>query len=146
METDTMSSMHFLDQGQLLPSRKPRLYDLLEMAVPQEAEDPIHRTVDLWHGIAVAERFLGFSLKDLELMFRYCRHATIWHLFLIGQHYRAWSLDDPRIRAGTHSVVLSPEIRDALKPTGAGLRELLHRAKEAAKQSSKARGEAAVSP
>jgi len=49
METDTMSSMHFLDQGQLLPSRKPRLYDLFEMAVPQEAEDPIHRTVDLWH-------------------------------------------------------------------------------------------------
>jgi hypothetical protein len=66
METDTMSSMHFLDQGQLLPSRKRRLYDLFEMAVPQEAEDPIHRTVDQWHGIDVAERFLGFSLKEIS--------------------------------------------------------------------------------
>jgi len=136
--------MHFLDQGQLLPSRKPTLYELFEMAV-QEAEDPIHRTVDLWRGIDVAERFLGFSLEDLALMFRYCRPATIWHLFPIGQHYRAWSLDDPRTRAGTHSVALSPEIRNALEPTGAGLRELLHRAKEAAKQSSNATGEACAS-
>src|SRR5262245_9768108 len=120
-----------------------KLYDLFELAEweGKAPEDPIHRTVDLWRAIDVAERHLGFSLEDLALMFRHYRRPTIWRLFPIGQHFRAWASDDPKIRSGACKVVLSPEVRAQLEPMVAGLRELLHRAKEAAKQSSKATGE-----
>jgi|SRR5262245_17046728 len=109
-----------------------KLYDLFEIAEweGKADDDPIHRTVDLWRGLDVAERYLGFSLEDLALIFRYARPAAIWHLFAIGAHYAAWAADDPRIRSGSHEVVLSPEIKTQLEPTGAGLRDLLRKAKE----------------
>src|SRR5262245_37830871 len=64
-----------------------RLYDLFEIAWPGEddlANDPIHRTADLWRGIDIAERFLGFSLEDLGLLFRHSRPATVSILFRVG--------------------------------------------------------------
>src|SRR5262249_60898670 len=81
-----------------------KLYDLFEIAEweGKADDDPIHRTVDLWRGLDVAERYLGFSLEDLALIFRYARPAAIWHLFAIGAHYAAWAADDPRIRSGSH--------------------------------------------
>jgi len=112
-----------------------RLYDVFEIAEweGKADNDPIHRTVDLWRGIDVAERHMGFSFEDLALVFRYCRPAAIWHLFPIGKHFAAWAADDPRIRSGTHEVVLPAGVKAQIEPVVAGLRELLHKAKEAAK-------------
>jgi hypothetical protein len=111
---------------------KMRLYDLFEIAEweGKQDTDPIHRTVDLWRGVDVAERHLGFSFEDLALMFRHYRQGTIWRLFPIGQHFRAWASDDPKIRGGACEVVLSPEVKAQLEPMVAGLREVLRKAKE----------------
>jgi hypothetical protein len=113
-----------------------KLYDLFEIAEweGKADNDPIHRTVDLWRGIDVAERHLGFSLEDLALMLRYNRPGTIWRLFPIGQHFSPWASDDPRIRSGACEVVLSPEVRAQIEPVVAELREVLRKAKEAAKE------------
>jgi len=113
-----------------------KLYDLFELAEweGKAPEDPIHRTIDLWRGIDVAERHLGFTIEDLALMFRHYRRPTIWRLFPIGQHFRAWASDDPEIRGGTHSIVISPEVRAQLEPMVADLREMLRKAQEAAKE------------
>ncbi len=45
-----------------------RLYDVFEIAEweGKADNDPIHRTVDLWRGIDVAERHMGFSFEDLR--------------------------------------------------------------------------------
>lgn len=109
-----------------------RLYDIFEIAEWERRadDDPIHRTVDLWRGIDIAERHFGFSFEDLALMFRHNRHGTIWRLFPIGRHFSPWASDDPRIRRGECQVVLSSEVKAQLEPVVAELREVLRKAKE----------------
>ena len=111
-----------------------KLYDVFEIAEweGKADTDPVHRTVDLWRGLDVAERHLGFSLEDLALMLRYNRAGTIWRLFPIGQHFSPWASDDPKIRGGACKVVLSPEVRAQIEPIVAELREVLLKAKERA--------------
>jgi hypothetical protein len=113
-----------------------KLYDLFELAEweGRADDDPIHRTVDLWRGIDVAERHLGFSLEDLALMFRHNRPGTIWRLFPIGQHFRTWAADDPKIRSGEATVVITPDVRARMEPMIADLHEILRKAKERAKE------------
>jgi hypothetical protein len=112
------------------------LYDLFELAEweGKAPEDPIHRTVDLWRGIDVAERHLGFTIEELTLMFRHYRASTIWRLFPIGQHFRAWAADDPRIRSGEAEVRIPPEVRARMEPMIDDLREILRKAEDAAKE------------
>jgi hypothetical protein len=113
-----------------------KLYDLFELAEweGRAPEDPIHRTIDLWRGVDVAERHLGFTIEDLALMFRHCRRPTIWRLFPIGQHFRTWAADDSGIRSGARTVVIPPDVRVQMEPMIADLHEILRKAKDAAKE------------
>ena len=51
---------------------------------PPDMPDPVHNDRDLWNGIDVATEYLGFTLEDIAILFRYRRPAAIWHLAKLG--------------------------------------------------------------
>jgi hypothetical protein len=54
-----------------------KLFDLDDLPGPHpDCPDPVHNERVLWLGIDVAERFLGFSLEDIILVFRHSRPAA----------------------------------------------------------------------
>jgi hypothetical protein len=74
--------------------------------------DPIHSERNLQNGLYIAEQYLGFSLRDIALLFRYSRPAAIGYLAQLG-------------------AVLNPDGSTGIIPAAAGeLRKLLDEARE----------------
>ena len=42
--------------------------------------DPMHNDRDLQNGLYILERYMGFSLEDIALLFRHSRPAAIGYL------------------------------------------------------------------
>jgi hypothetical protein len=78
--------------------------------------DPMHNDRDLQNGLYILERYMGFSLEDIALLFRYSRPAPIYYLAQLG-------------------AVLNPDDSTGTIPAAAGeLRKLLDGAKDAVRQ------------
>src|SRR5262245_52780600 len=100
------------------------LFDLHDLPGPHPGcPDPVHNDRDLWLGLDVAERFLGFSLEEITLIFRHSRPAAIGVLCAIGAQ-----LDDRTLgnqNPGSHWAQLSPgangEYRSAMVGSLRGL-------------------------
>jgi hypothetical protein len=76
--------------------------------------DPIHSERNLQNGLYIAEQYLGLSLRDITLLFRHSRSATIGYLAQLG-------------------AVLNPDGSTGTIPAAAGkLRKLLGEAREVA--------------
>jgi len=77
-----------------------KLFDLHDLPGPHPGcPDPVHNERDLWLGIDVAERFLGFSLEDITLVLRHSRPAAISILCAIGAQLDDRTLGDPKPEA-----------------------------------------------
>jgi hypothetical protein len=46
--------------------------------------DPMHNDCDLQNGLYILERYMGFTLEDIALLFRHSRAATIYYLAQLG--------------------------------------------------------------
>jgi len=74
--------------------------------------DPMHNDRDLQNGLYILERYMGFSLEDIALLFRHSRPAAIGYLAQLG-------------------AALNPDGSTGLIPAAADkLRKLLRKAKE----------------
>jgi hypothetical protein len=83
-----------------------KLFDLHDLPGPHpDCPDPVHNERDLWLGIDVAERFLGFSLEDISLVFRHARPTVIGLFCAIGAQLDDRTLDNPK--PGAHWAQLS---------------------------------------
>jgi hypothetical protein len=58
-------------------SNKSLILPLFDLGVPDPLSwEPIYNGRDLQNGLYVAERYLGFSLADIALLFRHSRGAA----------------------------------------------------------------------
>jgi hypothetical protein len=77
--------------------------------------DPMHNDRDLQNGLYILERYMGFSLEDVALLFWHSRPAAIGYLAQLG-------------------AVLNPDGSTGLIPAAHKLRKLLCEAKDEARQ------------
>jgi hypothetical protein len=82
-----------------MKNNKPLVLPLFDLGVPDPLScDPMHNERDLWNGLYILERYMGVSLADIALLFRYSRAATIFdqaaQAFMRGEGRRglAWQV------------------------------------------------------
>src|SRR5262249_18776006 len=114
------------------------LFDLNDLPRPHpDCPDPVHDDHALWRGTDVAERFLGFSLQDIALIFRHARPTAISILCAIGAQLDDRTLDNPK--PGAHWAQLAPGANgEYLNAMVGSFRGLLSEIKEFAAQKPKA--------
>ena len=64
---------------------KPLVFPLFDLGTSDPlSPDPMHNESNLWNGLYISERYMGFSLEDIALLFRHSRPAAIGYLAQLG--------------------------------------------------------------
>jgi hypothetical protein len=77
--------------------------------------DPMHNDRDLQNGLYILERYMGFSLEDIDLVFRHSRPAVVGYLAQLGAALNPDGSTDPIPAAADKLRKLLCEAKDVAR-------------------------------